>query len=950
MVRVYISSTFSDLEHYRQGVYRTLRRMGHDVVAMEDYVASARRPLEDCLSDVAACELYIGIFAWRYGFIPAAADPEKPDAGNPEQKSITELEYLHATQLGKDRLIFLLHEDAPWPKSKVEDGAGAERLKAFRGRLSDEHTVNFFNDLGDLTTKVSTAVSVWQDERKAGDLPDQSGRKAEGEKPRAPEVNVARLPVTGGLLFGRENELKALDEAWGDGGTHVISFIAWGGVGKSALVNKWLSNLARDDYRGAEKVYAWSFYRQGTGEQGVSADQFIDAALRWFGDPDPTTGTPWDKGERLARLIRKQRTLLLLDGLEPLQFPPGRGHREGALKEHSMQALLRELAAHNPGLCVITSRLAVTDLADSEDVTMRRVNLEHLSPQAGAAVLRNQGVKGEQSELECASEEFGGHALALTLLGSYLANAHDGDIARRDRVDILREDEEQGGHAGRVMASYEKWFGDGPELSVLRILGLFDRPADGASVAALRAAPVIPGLTDSLQDIPEEDWRRTLNRLRAAKLIADRERADRATLDSHPLVREYFKQQLKRDNPDAWRAGNSRLYEHLRDTTKKFPETIEGMAPLYAAVAHGCAANRYQEAFDDVFIARIRRGKATRFSINMLGAFGTDLAALTNFFASPWQQPVLALDEDTRAFLLNSTGFALRALGRSVEAAQPMQASFEARLLQKRWVNAATIASNLTELYINIGDLPQASSYAQRSVELADRSGNSFWRMASRTALAYALYHANRLAEAESLLQEAEEMQKERQPMLPLLYSIQGFICCALLLHQEKYEEVQTRAAETLAWGKNYEGGLFAIALDYLSLGLSYLGQLKRDHTGDFTQITTYVEMATEGLRQSGRLLYLPLGLMARAELHQVKGEFERAQADLDEAMSIATRGGMGLHQADCHLKYAWLCLAQREGEKAREHWMKAGEMIGRMGYHLRDRDVEEIGRALEGV
>ncbi len=41
----------------------------------------------------------------------------------------------------------------------------------------------------------------------------------------------------------------------------------------------------------------------------VSADQFIAAALTWFGDPDPTAGSPWDKGERLAELIKAQRTL-----------------------------------------------------------------------------------------------------------------------------------------------------------------------------------------------------------------------------------------------------------------------------------------------------------------------------------------------------------------------------------------------------------------------------------------------------------------------------------------------------------------------------------------------------------------------------------------------------------------------------------------------------------------
>src|SRR6516165_395825 len=82
-----------------------------------------------------------------------------------------------------------------------------------------------------------------------------------------------------------------------------------------------------------------------------SADEFLDTALTWFGDPDPRIGTAWEKGERLAKLVAHRRTLLVLDGLEPLQNPPG--PQEGRLREPSLQALLRELAAFNTGLCVI---------------------------------------------------------------------------------------------------------------------------------------------------------------------------------------------------------------------------------------------------------------------------------------------------------------------------------------------------------------------------------------------------------------------------------------------------------------------------------------------------------------------------------------------------------------------------------------------------------------------
>jgi serine/threonine protein kinase len=100
----------------------------------------------------------------------------------------------------------------------------------------------------------------------------------------------------------------------------------------------------------------------------------------------------WEKGERLAKLIAHRRTLLVLDGLEPLQNPPG--PQEGRLREPSLQALLRELAAFNTGLCVITTRTPVADIADHEGSSALSRNLEQLSSDAGAKLLgalRNLG-------------------------------------------------------------------------------------------------------------------------------------------------------------------------------------------------------------------------------------------------------------------------------------------------------------------------------------------------------------------------------------------------------------------------------------------------------------------------------------------------------------------------------------------------------------------------------
>lgn len=151
MTRVYISSSFRDLKVHRAEVYKALRRMGLDVVAMEDMTASHRRPLAASLADVESCEIYIGIFAWRYGFIPTQ--------DNPEDKSITELELRHAEKKGKTCLIFLLDENAPWLPAFIDRGEAGDAIGRLRAELQDRFTCDFFDSPEDLAAKVATAVS-----------------------------------------------------------------------------------------------------------------------------------------------------------------------------------------------------------------------------------------------------------------------------------------------------------------------------------------------------------------------------------------------------------------------------------------------------------------------------------------------------------------------------------------------------------------------------------------------------------------------------------------------------------------------------------------------------------------------------------------------------------------------------------------------------------------------
>jgi tetratricopeptide (TPR) repeat protein len=751
------------------------------------------------------------------------------------------------------------------------------------------------------------------------------------------KISLAKLPSTSHDLFGREKELEILDKAWENPQTNIVSIVAFGGTGKTALVNAWLNKMAKDKYKGAERVLGWSFYSQGTSEdKQASADQFIAYALGWFGDPNPNEGLPWDKGERLAELVKAHRTLLILDGLEPLQYPPG--EMEGRLRDPSIECLLKELAHSNKGLCIITTRIQVDDIKGDIGDSVEEIELENLSPEDGAKLLEKLGVDGTTDELKEAVADLDGHALALTLLGTYLKTVCRGDIRRRKEIPKLTDAKKQGAHARRVMESYEIWFKGKPELDILYIMGLFDRPAEWEAIQAVREKPVIEGLTSKLDNLTPAEWRFALENLRTARLLSDEDNHRPDDLDCHPLVREHFGEKLKADNPKAWKEAHNRLYEWYKSHAKERPDTLEEMTPLYQAVSHGCHAGRWQEALTEVFWQRIYRGREV-FSTSKLGAFGSDLSAISGFFSELWSKPVEGLNEGDKAFILNEAGIYLRSLGRLAESAQPFQASLEMLITQKNWKEAAIRAGNLSELYLTIGDIAGSVRYGEQSVELADKSRDAFWQMASRTKLADALHQNGMIEKAEKLFKTAEDMQKEDTPEYPILYSFRGYQYCDLLLGQGQYQEVLRRAGQMLKWEQ--EGWLLDIALDHLSQGRAYM--LIHEENSTFTDAEGHLQQAVDGLRQAGTQHELPRGLLARASLHLIRSDYDKAQHDVDSAFSIASRGGMGLHLADCHLAYTRLYHEKGDSAKARKHLATAKEMINRMGYHRRDKEVEEL-------
>jgi tetratricopeptide (TPR) repeat protein len=781
-----------------------------------------------------------------------------------------------------------------------------------------------------------------------------------------PRLDLGRLPIAGRLLIGRETELARLDAAWESSETHVLTLVAFGGTGKSALVSHWLDRMSAAGWRGAKRVMDWSFYSQGTEDRVTSADRFLDHALAWFGDPDPTAGAPRERGLRLAALVRQERTLLVLDGVEPLQYPPNHP-QAGRIKDPGLAALLRGLAAENPGLCVVTTRERIVDL-ESSTRTAPQEDLEALSPEAGTNLLKQLGINGPDSELLAASEELGNHALALSILGGYLSRVAKGEVRRRKDVNLAGADQRKGGHALRVIATYADWLGHSPEVVILRMLGFFDRPADPKAIAALRAKPVIPWLTEPLMGLKEEDWQLALSNLREHGLLlpADPHRPD--MLDAHPLVRVYFQEYLKSEQPEGWQAGNRRLFEFFQDQAPDLPETLEEMEPLFMAVIHGCRAGRQQEALHEVYWRRIQRGNES-YSSRKLGAFGSELSALSGFFDCSWDQPSASLHSREQGVVLAQAGFCLRALGRLVEAVQPMKKALSALVAVEDWRSAAIQTSNLSELTLILGEVVHGVFFGEQGVHLADRSGDPFQRITKRVRLADALHQSGRWEESAEIFREAEALQGEREPLYPHLYSIQGYKYCDLLLSlgerdsgrfleglaesevkarwlREVCQEVQARAEQAIKVDERNHWPL-DVALDHVSLGRVHLGFAltsplrSEEGEAEFADAVKHLDYAVEGLRRSGAEHQVPCGLLARATLHRFRGDLPAAEADLSEALEIAERGSMRLHECDAHLEWARLCRQRGDRADMERHMSRARKLVEETGYGRRRREVE---------
>jgi serine/threonine protein kinase/tetratricopeptide (TPR) repeat protein len=852
---------------------------------------------------------------------------------------------------GTSAEVMYKHQHAPLPLERLKDVP--QSVVVLLEKLLEKNPAQRFQTPDELLKAMPTitgaiAARRGTTRRNLQQIPPPTprvGTRKPPERSGPKKISLARLPITGSDVFGREEDIGFLDRAWANKDINVVTVVAWGGVGKSTLVNHWLRRMAAEHYRSAQLVFGWSFYRQGTSGDTSSADEFLDVALTWFGDPDPRLGTAWEKGERLAKLVGHRRTLLVLDGLEPLQNPPGA--QEGRLRDPFLQALLRELAGFNMGLCVITTRMPVADLSDHEGSSALRRHLEHLCSHAGAQLLRALGVKGDEAELRSASDEFSGHCLALTLLGSYLTDAYNGDIRSRNEVSgNLAHDVRQGAHARQVMKSYQTWFGEGPELSVLRMLGLFDRPAEERAIATLLKPPAIPGLTELLTNLSPTEWRTILARLRRARLLAGEDPHHPGYVDTHPLVREYYGEQLRRQRSEAWKECNKRLFNYYRTLAPQLPESFAEMEPLFLAVICGCHASLFREALHEIYIPRIQRGDA-HFAANALGATGPLLLVLGHFFErSRWGSLIETaiegqrLTEEDQLFVLMQAGLYLtvtRGFGAPetricYERAEPLchvvnrpRLLFMQLLGQLRYTlhtDKLSAAMQIAErvhalaqeqndaalmlaayhafacIFYLLGEFDSSRKYARQGIQLW-RSGSVHSPVVEEIQApvinclvfeAMSDWHFGEIASCHALMDEAISTAKELKDRYGLALTLSWAAGLAVL--ECNHAEVDRLASDLIELSTRHN------FLHLLVVGGIYRGWA-RSASGNTAQGIPGIEQGIRDYRAAGSVLGSATHLACKAEALHLADRTSEALETINEAIAIAKRFEHGYCSAE---------------------------------------------------
>lgn len=737
-------------------------------------------------------------------------------------------------------------------------------------------------------------------------------------------VEVWRLPTSDSVLIGRDHEVEQLSLAWSSG-TNVVTIVGWGGSGKTSLLNSWLAGIAASRYGGAERVYAWSFDSQANGGQIATSDQFIDGALRFFGIEPMATTSVWERCRQLTNLLQQGRNLLILDGLDRLQEPPG-GHPGGSLREPVMRMLVRELAAFNNGLCLITSRLPVADIQPFQGHTCLNITLGPLTVADGTRLLTEEGATGDTALLETAAAEARCHPLTLRLLGSYIRTVYHGDVGRW-KSSGLPAALEQARHdiAGRIMDEYAGWFSGRPESQILSSIGLFDRPATAGELSAIRAKPAVDGLNNLLVDLNDVQWAYAVSNLTAAGLLSQRV-DEEAALEAHPLVRSHFGAVLRDSWPAAWRDGHERLYRHLSGIAVAKPSNLKECLPLLSAVWHATQAGLASRMPQEIYWPRLSQDSHQLRDV--LRAAATNFQVLSYIVgAADTAEPPLAPVE--LAKLLCDQALDLRMLGKPQDAVLPLRRAADEAIAAHDPAVATNALRHLAQLHLTLGQFAEAKSAAtaatEQSVALSQSHVES---VAAALTLADVNRHIGEAAAAYEAVREVLHRLDDEEVMSGHAHRATLYIAAfraveisvatrtRVLGDPAAFEDL-VRLRDLVARLADLNQRTRALSLPRALMGLaSAILAAAQGHLDPATPVR--IDHAISEIRETGQRPWLVQGLLIQSAAFRLSGAFDSASSSLRDARAVCLADGMVTRQFDCDFEAATLEMARGNRWQAR--------------------------------
>jgi len=717
----------------------------------------------------------------------------------------------------------------------------------------------------------------------------------------------------------RERELESLTKFWHNEQIRVVGLIGWGGVGKSTLARRWYDEIYKQDVV-PDGFFWWSFYYQ------ASLDEFLETALTYLTDgkfkPSEVL-SPWVRAQHFISLLSCGKFIIVLDGLEVMQKAAETDDDFGRLEDRAFRSLLEMCV--DPGLhrsfILVTSRFPLTDLKPFEDFSYREMRVDCFSGQDGAEYLKRRGVKGNTRDLCSLSNEYGGHALSLSLLAGYLTEYFDGQSQHAEKIPFLATQEDT--RVNQILQAYNSRLADS-QKAFMQLLSAFRRPAAHDIIEAIIHQEGIAkhNLFATLSRLNSFELRRLAKNLEKRGLISsEQDYSGKWCYTTHPIIREYFYQQLSLD-PDLKVEVNLRL----RDFASKLsvpenPQRLEDLMPLLDVIFYSCRAGLFDEAVQ-IYHDRMSLGHwelGFRF-----GAYEFQISFLREFFPDrDLSRPPQVTDPKAKPFLFSEIAYCLGKLGRTDEAATFYKRAAVTALQATDYKSAAIAYQGLAGC---AATLTQSQEIASEGLRYAKLANARLWECNLLATLGWVSFLKGEFETAEAVYQEANSLKWSDNPEELGLFSILGVQYATFLLATGRI--VQSR--------ENTERNLMICQKRNWRESVAYCKRLLGDIAlaeGDPLEAKKHFIEALEIARNFGIQEELCRILLGMAKISVFKGNLEEASGNLAAALDMASRSGYALIEIDIHNAWAEQCLSQGDLEKAIEHARRSLEMSEITGY-----------------